>query len=242
MVTKQQVIKALRESHINFNALCEYEHSQVLDYLIQTFGNDQGLAADSGISKLVIFLKNQDYVLKIPYTQMFDEESYNSDLSYWEETNEGAEPQEENYYYEFCSACSDAVETSDSWDYCALECAFYEEAHKAGLEKYFAKEELYAVILDYPIYIQQKVTPLEMKSTSHSMQKISSTKKRCSELNVRCFNSTWITDFFEYYGEQEFLKLSNFLKEMNIYDLHGGNLGYLHGAPVLLDYSDFREW
>lgn len=241
MDIKMQIVNALRESNINFNALCEEEHEEVEDYLTEKI-KDVRLSFDSGLSKLVIFMENDPYVIKIPFTRMFDEQSYDSDLSYWDTGDLDQEPERGNYYQNFDSATSAEVETADSWDYCALECAFYEKAYERGLAQYFAREELYAMVLDYPIYIQEKVTPLEATSYTIDNNKLKTTRDRCSKLNVRCFCTQWITDFFDVYGEEEFIKLSNFLDEMKIYDLHEGNLGYHHGIPVLLDYSDFREW
>ena len=246
MDIKEQIINALRESDINFDSLCEEEHDIVEEYLTHTIV-DTKLSFDSGISKLVIFVQGEPFVIKIPYTKLFDDESYNSDLSYWEneDSEEYPEPEREEYYQNFEFATSLEVETTSNWDYCELECAFYEKAYEEGLAQYFAKEELYAIVKNHPIYIQEKVTPLEFQKAAfdnNSFKKFDSTRQRCSDLKVKCFSSRWITDFFDYYGEQEFIKLSNFLEKMKIYDLHEGNLGYYCGAPVLIDYSDFREW
>ena len=247
MDIKEKIVEILRKSNINFNNLYENNYDEVTYILRQELPNTK-IAFDSGISKLVILIPNEDVVIKIPYSQMFDSESYNSDYSYWDSGEAGedyAEPMEEDYFVKFDSAISDKVETSSNWDYCELECAFYEAAYEEGLAQYFAKEELYAMVLDQPIYIQERVVPLDVEISSSRKaytEETRETSKRCDELDIRCFNSIWITDFFNCYGETEFVKLSKFLKKMNIYDLHSGNLGYLHGAPILLDYSDFREW
>ena len=245
---KDQIIEILRNSEeINFQDFYTDNYDALEELLRHELPKNAKVSFDSGISKVVILIAGENYVLKIPFVKMFDEDSYNSDVAYWdsgewEGEEEYSEPNIENYFSNFEWAESDKVSTSNNWDYCALECAFYEIATERGLEQYFAKEELYAVVLDHPVYIQERVTPLEASEKSISYEQAETTRKRCSDLSVRCFNPKWVTDFFNCYGEQEFIKLSNFLEEMKIYDLHEGNLGYLYGAPVLLDYSDFREW
>ena len=247
MDIKEKIVEVLRKANINFNNLYEDNYDEVTCAIKQELP-DMQIAFDSGLSKLVILIPNEEFVIKIPYSKLFDEDSYNADHSYWdsgEAEEDYAEPLEENYFVNFECATSDKVETSSNWDYCELECAFYEAAYEEGLAQYFAKEELYSMILDQPIYIQERVIPLDVEITSSRKtytEETKETSKRCDELDIRCFNSIWITDFFNCYGEEEFIKLSKFLKKMSIYDLHSGNLGYLHGAPVLLDYSDFREW
>ena len=65
---------------------------------------------------------------------------------------------------------------------------------------------------------------------------------RSEKLETYCFNAWWITDFLAMYGEEEFKALSDFLREMQIDDLRDCNVGYLDGAPILFDYSGFRQW
>jgi len=238
-----KVIAALQNSDIKFENLYEAEHTQVSSYLRKQFGENAHIGVDSGISKLVILIKGEDKVIKIPYSMLFDEESYNDDCSYWDsgENENAEEPFPEDYLQKFFCACSDEIETSNEWDYCALECAIYKQAEAEDLAQYFAKEELYAMIKDYPVYVQQRVVPMDCDRLSR-LSECDSTRKRCTQLNVKCFNDLWISDFFNYYGESEFVRLSQFLEKHHIYDLHEGNLGYYCGAPILLDYSDFNEW
>ena len=47
--------------------------------------------------------------------------------------------------------------------------------------------------------------------------------------------------FAERYGEEEFFRLSEFLCEMEINDLHSGNIMEVNGELVITDYSGYRD-
>jgi hypothetical protein len=50
-----------------------------------------------------------------------------------------------------------------------------------------------------------------------------------------------LTDFLDYFNERDLLKLSQHLSNNDIGDLHGGNLGYIEGQPIIVDYSGYWE-
>jgi hypothetical protein len=64
--------------------------------------------------------------------------------------------------------------------------------------------------------------------------------KFCTKEGYIDFNLTWMADAYDYYGEEYFKKLMNFLKSEGIYDLHGGNIGYINSRPVIFDFSDYN--
>ena len=47
--------------------------------------------------------------------------------------------------------------------------------------------------------------------------------------------------FAEKYGEEEFFRLSEFLEEMHIDDLHASNVMEINGELVITDYSGYRD-
>ena len=248
---KNAIIEALRACTIDLSIITDYDDCDLNKYIRQTVPNSQDLAFGSGVSKYVILIKGENIVLKMPYQGMYDDESFEQDMRDYESNlDDGVEnliaPELSNYYFEFVEAKSDVVETSNNWDYCALECAIYEAAEQEGLEAYFAKEEWYADVNGYPIYCQQRVNPLDalISSSKKTYPKDfgRATSKKCSDMGVRCINTIWVQDFFDYYGELEYKRLMDFLTKVGVYDLHSGNLGYYKGAPILLDYSDFKEW
>jgi hypothetical protein len=197
----------------------------------------------SGASRVCIVLPNCDYVIKIPFTEYFLEGSYERHLEWFKDGKLDQEPDEKDFHYPFECAYSNDLNLESSWDYCAYECALYEEAHFCGLAQYFAAEEFYAEPNGYPIYIQQKATLKddEDKVTKLSNAQLTSTYNTCSHEGLTCFDDEWITIFIDTYGLNEFKKLSEFLDKFCIEDLHGGNIGFLNGAPILFDYANYNE-
>lgn len=200
--------------------------------------------ADHGISKLVLLIPHENFVIKIPFTGWFEEDEYNCNYCEWEDAEEadrGPEPQLEDFYYPFEFANTPCITGKNTWDYCALEVAIYEDAIEEGVAQYFAKEWQVEQIDEIPIYAQDRARILDddEKWDADISEK---TTKKCAQLDLRCFNPMWIADFFEAYGEDEFVKLSKFLEKHQIHDLHSGNLGYINDMPVIVDYSCYREW
>lgn len=239
----------------------------------------------NGISKMVMLIAGESYVIKIPFTHLFDEALYEEDLAVWNEEQDWAisqawekkkeifgdevtapsleeaktildielppEPEAELYYYPLqgTTYCEGVELSSDEdWDYCSLESAIYQEALKRGLGQYFAEEALLGRLKDgHPVYYQQRCIALcdteEYQWDSEEYRRRStSAHQTCEKLETYCFNAWWITDFIAMYGEEEFKALSDFLREMQIDDLRDCNVGYLDGAPILFDYSGFRQW
>ena len=163
-----------------------------------------------GSTKLVLFIAgNYDFVVKIPF-------SYDYESGYYLKHN-----------------------------YCHLEESIYKSAVKAGLEDMFAKPTLIGLINDHPIYIQEMVEILN--SLDEEEYPIISTKKSkdfaetliLTNREVDDIDDRWLATAVEYYGEELCINLMDFMKENNVYDLHEGNVGYLNGRPVLVDYSGY---
>jgi hypothetical protein len=170
-----------------------------------------------GISKLVIFL-NDSEVVKVPFDGGFlDRED---------------EDGEDFYYFEIA-------------DYCEREAYFYDEAIDAGVEEFFAKTE-FAGYADCgrPLYKSERVFEYMSKEIFDIRSKEPSQKAKDSANNSDCYALPfeWLARAYDYYGEEKVEKLIAFLNKFDIRDLHDGNIGFRkNGAPVLLDYSDYRE-
>lgn len=209
---------------------------------------DRGLEFDfdTGASKGVLVFDKENFVIKVPFQACtYDESNFCADLEAWDRGSLSYEPFIQDYLNYFSEANNFFLETSTNWDYCELECAVFQAAQREGLDPYFAKEVLLGEVNGYPVYMQQYVVPYAEASSSRpikfSDQKRESAKQFCATFNQHCFNPEWISDFIDIYGEDEFKRLCAFLKKLNIIDLHRGNVGYLNGYPILLDYSNFNE-
>ena len=199
---------------------------------------------DIGASKGVLIFPDEDIVIKIPLmAREWDDGEYQAALEEHDRGELSTYPDKADYLHFFQEAENFFIETEHNWDYCELECGIYQEAEKEGLEQYFAKEWWVADVRGYPIYAQIKVQPFchDRSSHSHSEEECARISKSCRDMEVDCFNPDWIADFFKYYGEEEFKRLSDFLSKRRSYDLHTGNVGYLGPYPILLDYSNYNE-
>lgn len=190
----------------------------------------QSCCFDNGASKGVIIPKdNEDkYVLKIPFNGYLSEDWDDEELTY----------AGDRFIF------FDWAPSSISWDYCSAEVEIYEKAEELGIEQLFAKTEIYDFIQGYyPIYIQEKAVMFFRSSrTLHSEEKLKETSSKASAIYDYCsIDNEWLTDVLDYYGEEKFITFLQFLKKQNINDLHSGNIGYIDGRPVVVDYSGYYE-
>lgn len=182
---------------------------------------------DAGASKVVLTFENLGFVIKIPF------EGYYPDAEYDEETDEYYDSEFEY----FCNADADS-----EWDYCEAEANRYNEAKTYGVEDCFAKCEKIATINSHPIYLQEYATMYDWgKSSNHTDKDKETVSKICSDNRFDCFNTEWLSDVFNYFGEKIFYTFMEFLKDYNINDLHNGNIGYINARPVLVDYAGWGD-
>lgn len=286
-MTKEQVFKLIEKAIDGVPANFCDDQASILHDELRDAKLPFNWSAASGISKTVMLIEGENYVIKFPFTHMYDEDSYEDIHDAWEEERDSLFerawvekkkkfgddalppsqfevetllnvelPSEPDYDYEyFCCPLEGAtycrgitLPQDQDWNYCCLESAIYQEALNRGLGQYFAEEGLLGHLQDgHPVYYQQRCVALcdiEDYEWSSEEYKRRSTRafQTCEKLNAYCFNSWWIADFIEMYGEEEFKLLDDFLREMQIDDLRASNVGYLDGAPILFDYSGFRHW
>lgn len=163
------------------------------------------------------------------------------------------EPNEEDFnpYYDLIGASdinldADTKSTISDWDYCNLECVIYQLAVEEGLGAYFAEEGCLGIIDKTPVYYQTRCTPRNEIDIDYNSKEYQNKRKKsetiCNSLDINCFDELWIADFIDCYGIEEFKRLNNFLDRYGINDLRPCNIGYLDGAPILFDYSGYRDW
>ena len=244
-MTKEQVFELLDKAitHIdeNFNA---EEREFFLDDPLRMANLPFEFSIDSGISKAVILIKGEPFVIKIPFFKYYDDDDY------WVEEEE-EEIDEDRFYYDLEGASNinlgEGIEPAiPDWDYCRLESVIYQLALEEGLGAYFAEEGYLGTIDNTPVYYQTRCIPMSDMTIDYDSaeyeKKSNKSRKICENLKADCFNALWISDFIDMYGEEEFKRLNTFLKRYEIEDLRMANIGYLDGAPILFDYSGYRVW
>lgn len=190
--------------------------------------HDSGIIEDyaHGASKLVVFLKDANFVVKIPFTgYMFDSDNY----------------------YDFEGAEED--DSGECWDYCRTEVIMYHKALAAGVEKYLLETEKIGEINGYPIYVQEKCVNFFDAPISRPTSNERVTSRNNLEENgihakilssVFCFYC-YLDIINEEDTYESFGKFNNFAEEY-LSDIHNGNIGFnICGRPVILDYSGYHE-
>lgn len=218
---------------------------------------------DEGVSKLAILFPTLGFVIKVPYTGYWesDGEEPCDDCSKWDECDGcqwdcarrrhwDEEHDEYANYFDFNGAglyldknASPDMNLCNSWDYCAAEEYLTRAATAEGVEVCLAPVTLLGYIDEHPIYTQPYAAIYADYYTStrktHSKEEKITTEEACRRINGWCFNVDWLTDFLQYYGDDIFYKFMAFIRKYEIRDLHNGNVGYIDGAPVLIDYGGF---
>lgn len=183
-----------------------------------------------GASKFVILPKENaplrlphnekwnDAVIKIPFTGMFTDK-YNSET--------------EEYYPSF---------ESYRIDYCKKEAFIYEEAERAGVDKFFAATVYGGKLKDgTSFYLSERVecTYIFDYSATEEGEMFAASTDIFRETDIP---EHWVALAYDFYDVDEFHALVDFIKKYKINDLSSWNLGIdSNGAPVIFDYSGFSE-
>ena len=196
-----------------------------------------------GATKACIIPRDSLLVIKIPFNRNIDTDLYYSEQSEFEDRGEEMPYSVEEYAHDLeCATCKALDDEDYHWDYCRLETLIYKAAVSEGLSRFFAQECYYGEINDHPIYLQDRAMPIWDAVERSNEESKRRSQIFCEQHQIYCFDEAWIADFIAYYGEEEFLKLSEFINKYDIDDLRRDNIGYIGFCPVLFDYSGFREW
>lgn len=169
---------------------------------------------DKGATKGVLMFEKLGFVIKIPFIGDTDQQFHGANNS------------------------------ENDWNYCETEYEIFKLAERENIGKCFANIEKAYIINDHPIYIQEFAYISDSKTTScisHTEEDEDKAKTYCHKAKVDIHDSFWLGDAIAYYGEKIFQKLMSFIKDNEINDLHGGNIGYIGERPVLIDYSGYNN-
>lgn len=243
MLTKEYILEQL-EKYCDLDWLSAGNYEDKIIYPLQRAGvfDKYDWTYDAGISKCVLIFDNLDYVIKIPfYAEWFEGE----EIDYDEENDE---PIYEDGYtadYPFEGIEVEGYVKENHWDYCETESLLYKAAEKNGVAEYFAETIHIGYAKDWPIYAQTRACMFcsEDSRTTRSRKNYTDEEKE----TVKTIRSTtnfylddeWLMDFIAFWGQARLMQLIQFCNEYFIDDLHNGNIGYVCGAPCLIDYSSY---
>ena len=216
--TDEEILSIFRKTELHRGIKLSYHNwCDIIYNKIESYCSDWA----EGCSKAVIFLKDADFVIKIPFNT--------SD--------------EDNWLMDFRGAAN-AV---NDWDYCAVEEALYKLAKIKGVEDCFLPVYEVGKVNGYPIYKQPIGDIFAAKSImKYDDEKVETTTNNFykqhnvpAELKYR-LPIEWVYDVILAYPPHLVIDLLSFIKN-NITDLHSANIGYYENNPVIIDYAGFHE-
>lgn len=123
------------------------------------------------------------------------------------------------------------------WDYCKEETDRYNQIKDSCFAPFFA-ETIFVGKTNkgYPIYAQEKCNFYHKRNIRNE-----SIKRYLRDFNVY-IEESWCSDFINFYGVSQFLKLLSLLQSKSWGDdLNSSNVGYKNLRPIIIDFSGFRE-
>lgn len=195
-----------------------------------------------GASKLVIIPDNTDYVIKVPFNCVYNEDYIDPDYAASQGIEYDEDEQEEWLYFQNAYYCR---QEEYGWDYCEAEVEYYEEAADWGVEKYFAETRYIGDCHGWPIYVQPKCEAMENSrgSHSHTREEYDSIQEKADSVDQHGIRDRdFLCDLFKNADVDIVSLLFQFIDEM-LNDLHSGNYGYFEGTTdaCLLDYAGWNE-
>ena len=165
-----------------------------INTLWETFRCDDIL---TGASKCVVLLRNQNFVLKIPFAGQeiweqitnLDATEYNSDLVF--------------YDYDFVFYPFYCAKTKDHWDYCNDEVEIFKKAEAAGVGSFFARTDFYGYSKDnHPIYVQERCEVFGNVDVDDMYKNLSKEIKTSASKVSSELPEEWIALAIEYFGQE----------------------------------------
>ena len=234
MLTTNKVLEIFQELDLYLDELTEENYQdRLIDPLMDAV--DRELLPEfeifTGASKVVLSFMDTDFVIKIPFNGTVDS-------VYDEETDDYC-------YSEFVPFCGAGEYYEDNaWDYCNLEVERFQAALDEEVDECFVETIYIGSVNHYPIYAQELVEMYDYSEhdfeNSNKADELEKTSSLCKSNKVQCFHTNWLTDARKYYGEDFLIKLLKFIDNYCISDLHSGNLGYICGRPMIVDYASFE--
>ena len=121
-------------------------------------------------------------------------------------------------------------------DWCVSEKRFRDEVrNKLGL----GEEDKCDITIEVPLYAYPKATSIGFTSLELEDDEEAIATSYNSPLSER--DEAIAASFVHEYGETAFMELSSFLNEWNVNDIHLGNIGWICGKIVLIDYAGYHN-
>ena len=125
-------------------------------------------------------------------------------------------------------------------DHAAREAQIFQEACGAHLEQFFVPCKKIGEISNLEVFEMELVDVGEELVTSDMWRKCSGSMSSEEIVDVIDDDCGFVESLFPfYYSNEEMTRLYKFISELEINDLHSGNIGYENGRIVIIDYSGY---
>lgn len=130
------------------------------------------------------------------------------------------------------------------------ECEIYKKAIEKGIAFLFPQTEVLCRINGFAIVIQEQVDYAygdmdwkEIDNLKHQCRTVSS--KLITKIDSHIYRSrvpnVWLKALVCIYGKKITKSFEEFTNEQKINDLHCGNVGFLNGKPIVLDFCGYHH-
>lgn len=177
----------------------------------------------SGVTKLVIVLSSLNYVIKIPYSGEWSVNYDDDELIFTP--------------FEYANDLAEFDIHNSNWDYCENEVTKYNIAKEHGFADFFPE----TVYVGNGVYAQEKC--MEIDEEEYTPSESSRALCRTNWKHFRGIDADWVALAIDWYGFDRVMKFFDFIDEYRMNeDLHRGNIGFrMNGAPIILDFSGYRD-
>lgn len=198
-----------------------------------------------GASKLVIIPNNTKYVIKIPFTTMYNEDCIECD----DDVDSYCEGKGTNCGYLGCASCcyhcnryTYSLGQDVQYDICADEQNIYEEASDE-LQQLLVPNIFIGMFNGVvPVYIQKKIKNTARTKKTNSVATAAEKKIACLVMDKNdCFlDAGAMAQYIVKFGICKFRELVQEITMLD--DLHSGNWGYFEDGSVgIIDYGGYSE-
>lgn len=134
-------------------------------------------------------------------------------------------------------------ETDYRWDFCEVEVDIYNAALDDKMEEFFAKAWKGGLFHGRVFYLMEKAdTDIDYINNDFNSGTYDSDPDYRGASGLEREDEETITNFFgNYYNKDTILKLLDYCYDNGVNDIYDGNVGYMNGKPVFIDYAGFRR-
>ena len=186
----------------------------------------------SGVTKIVLRPtdKENKFVIKIPFSGKI-------------KMQRGSKGILEETYVPF--EWSDSGITWYPGNYCDIEAERCKHIIREGWGDLIAKTSLIGIVGDLYVYKQELVDTIAedkyYEQDDDFEDRLSSAKDLSTPYGDE-IDEYWVMELIDYMGEEKTKDFLEFLAEWGYSnDLHGANVGFKNGVPVIFDYSDYED-